>query len=161
MALWVLGYPDQALRRNDEALAWAQELAHPFSLAFALIHAARLHQFRREGALTHTRVEAAIALATEQGFVLWLAHGLILRGWALAEQGQAAEGLAQIRQGVAAWQARGGHMLPYRLAWLADAYGKVGQPEEGLRVLTEAQTAAQATGERFWKAELSRLKGEL
>jgi class 3 adenylate cyclase/predicted ATPase len=162
MALWVLGYPDQAQQRSEEALAWAQEMAHPFNLAFALIHAARLHQFRREGAPAHTRAEAAIALATEQGFVLWLALAPVVRGWALAEQGQAAEGLAQIRQGIAARQAIGAELQrPYNLAVLADAYGKVGQLEEGLRVLTEAQTAAQATGERYCEAELSRLTGEL
>jgi predicted ATPase len=162
LALWVLGYPDQAQQRSEEALAWAQELAHPFSLAFALIHAARLHQDRREGALTYTRAEAGIALATAQGFVLFLAHGPILRGWALAEQGQAAEGLAQIRQGIAAKQAIGVESgRSYNLALLADVYGKVGQLDEGLRVLTEAQTVAQATGERFYEAELSRLTGEL
>ena len=86
---------------------WAQELAHPFTLGLALQHAARLHQLRREVALTHARVEALIALATEQGFAMWMARGPILRGWALAEQGQAADGLAQIRQGLAAWQAMG------------------------------------------------------
>jgi TOMM system kinase/cyclase fusion protein len=162
LALWVLGYPDQAQQRSEEALAWAQELAHPFSLAFALQHAARLHQLRREEALTQARAEATIALATEQGFVLWLAHAPVVRGWALAEQGRAAEGLAQIRQGIAARQAIGVELQqPYHLAVLADAYGKVGQPEEGLRVLTEAQTAAQAIGERFYEAELSRLTGEL
>jgi TOMM system kinase/cyclase fusion protein len=162
LALWVLGYPDQAQQRSEEALAWAQELAHPFSLAFALIHAARLHQDRREGALTYTRAEAGIALATAQGFVLFLAHGPILRGWALAEQGQAAEGLAQIRQGIAAKQVIGVESgRSYNLALLADVYGKVGQLDEGLRVLTEAQTVAQATGERFYEAELSRLTGEL
>jgi predicted ATPase len=160
-ALWVLGYPDQALRRSDEALAWAQELAHPFSLGFALHQAAYVHQFRREGALTQARAEAAIALSTEQGFALWLALGPIVRGWALAAQGQAADGLAQIRQGLAAWRAIEAHPRPYGLALLAGAYGKVGQPEEGLRVLTEAQTAAQVREERFLEAELSRLKGEL
>jgi TOMM system kinase/cyclase fusion protein len=162
LALWVLGYPDQAQQRSEEALAWAQELAHPFSLGFALHHAARLHQVRREGALTHTRAEAAIALATAQGFVLWLAQAPVVRGWALAEQGQAAEGLAQIRQGIAANQAIGFELQrPYHLAVLADAYGKAGQPEEGLRVLTEAQVAAQAIGVRSYEAELSRLTGEL
>jgi class 3 adenylate cyclase/predicted ATPase len=161
LALWVLGYPGQALQRSEEALAWAQELAHPFSLGVALNQAAYVHQFRREGALTQARAEATIALATEQGFALWLALGPIVRGWALAEQGQAADGLVQLRQGLAAWKAIEAHPRSYGLVLLASVYGKVGQPEEGLRVLTEAQTAAQATGERFWEAELSRLEGEL
>ena len=160
-ALWVLGYPDQALRRSDEALTWAQELAHPFNLAFALNYAARLHQFRREPHRAHERAEAGIALSREHGFMQFLAVASMLRGWALAEQGQVAEGLAQLRQGMADLGATGAQSRPYALMWLAGAYGHMGQPEEGLRVLAEAEAVAQAGGERFMEAELSRLKGEL
>lgn len=71
--LWFLGYPDQALKRSHEALALAQELSHPFSLAIALCFAADLHQLRREGQLTQERAEAAIALCREQEFPYWLA----------------------------------------------------------------------------------------
>ena len=83
VTLWRLGYPDQALRKSHEALALAQEVAHPFSLAYALFFAAWLHQFRREWHLTQERAEALIALATEQGFALWVAGGTTMRGWAL------------------------------------------------------------------------------
>jgi predicted ATPase len=161
----VLGYPDQALRRSDEALAWAQELAHPFTLGLALQYAARLHQLRREVALTHARVEALITLATEQGFAMWIARGPILRGWALAAQGQAAAGLAQIRQGMATWQAMGAQTrmlhMTYDAALMADVYGQMDRPAEGLTVLTEALALAHPTGERFYEAELHRLQGEL
>jgi predicted ATPase len=161
MALWVLGYPDQARQRSDEALAWAQALAHPFTLGFALQFAAYIHQLRREVALTHARVEALIALATEQGFAMWMARGPILRGWALAEQGQAADGLAQIHQGLAAWQVMGSLYMTNDAALMASVYGRMEQPEEGLRALAEALAAVEATGERFMEAELYRLKGEL
>ena len=86
--LWYLGYPDQALGRINEALALAQELSHPHSLAVALWQAAALHQHRREGQAAQERAEAAIKLSTEQGFPHILAYGTSLRGWALAEQGQ-------------------------------------------------------------------------
>src|SRR5262249_36163545 len=69
--LWLLGYPDQALQRSHEALTLAQELAHPFSLAYALTFAAWVHQFRREGQATHARAEALYALAGEQGFAFF------------------------------------------------------------------------------------------
>ena len=160
-ALWVLGYPDQALRRLDEALTWAQELAHPFNLVFALIHAAWFHQFRREPHRAQERTEAGLALAREHGFMQFLAEALMLRGWALAEQGQVAEGLAQIRQGMADFGATGAQIRPSALMWLAGAYGHMGQPEEGLRVLAEAEAAAQASGERFMAAEVSRLTGRV
>jgi predicted ATPase len=160
--LWYLGYPDQALKRSHEALALAQELSHPFSLAFALSHAAGFHHFRRERQATQERVEAAITLSTEQGFPLLLAYGTILRGWALAEQGRGEEGIVQIRQGLAAWRAMGTETgRPRWLALLAEAYGKGGQTEEGLAVLAEALAFVDKTGQRLYEAELYRLKGQI
>ena len=103
-----------------------------------------------------------MTLSTEQGFPLWVTLGTMLRGWALAEQGQAEEGLAQMRQGLVAYQATGAESArPLYLAMLTEAYRKVGQPEEGLSVLAEAVATAYKTGERFYEAELYRLKGEL
>jgi predicted ATPase len=161
LTLWVLGFPDQALKRSHGALTLAQELSHPFSLAVALSLAAYLYQFRREGQATQNQAEAAMTLSTEQGFALWSAGGTILRGWALAEQGQDKEGIVQIQQGLAAWQATGMQASrTYMLAQLAEAYGKVGQAEEGLTVLAEALTVVNHSGERHYEAELYRLKGE-
>jgi class 3 adenylate cyclase/tetratricopeptide (TPR) repeat protein len=149
--LWFLGYPDQALQRSQEALTLAQQMSRPFNVAFALNMAAALHQFRREATLTQERAEAAIVLATEQRFPQWVARGSILRGWALAEQGQGEAGIAQIRQ------SRNRHVLPL----LAEAYGKVGQVEEGLAVVAETLAFIDKTGARGGEAELYRLKGEL
>jgi class 3 adenylate cyclase/predicted ATPase len=160
--LWVLGYPDQALKRAYEALTWAQELSHPFSLAWAFNCAASVHLFRREWQAAQERAEAAIMLATEQGFPVWRASGTIRRGKALAEQGQTEEGITQMRQGLTAYRATGGEAhLPKTLSLLAEAYGKVGQAEEGLTVLAEALAMVNKNGERFYEAEIYRLKGEL
>jgi hypothetical protein len=79
-----LGYPAQALQWSHEAQRLARELAHPFSLGFALFLTSWVPQFRREGLLTHERAEAAIALAAEHGFAVFGAGGTIFRGWALA-----------------------------------------------------------------------------
>jgi predicted ATPase len=161
-ALWYLGYPAQALQRSQEALTLAQELSHPLSLALALDLAAVLHQLRREGQAAQERAEAMMVLCGEHGFPLFLAQGTILRGWALAEQGQREEGIAQMCQGMAAFRATGAELLrPYSLALLAEAYGEGGQAEEGLAVLAEALAAAHKSGERDYEAELCRLKGEL
>ena len=84
------------------------------------------------------------------------------RGWALAQQGQEEEGIAQIRQGLAASRATGARVgWSYWLALLAEVYGKAGQVEEGLPLLAEALPVVDKTGERFYEAELYRLKGEL
>jgi predicted ATPase len=160
--LWLLGYPDQALKRIHQALSLAQELSHPFSLAFALCLAAWLHHYRREGQAAQEWAEASITLSTEQGFPFWLAQGTCWRGWALAEQGQGEEGIQQLHQGLTAWRAIGTEVArPGFLASLAEAYGKTGQAGEGLTILAEALATVNRTGERFYEAELYRLKGEL
>jgi adenylate cyclase len=140
----------------------AREVAHPGSLALALYFAAMVHQCRREPSAVRERAEAAIALSAEHGFPFWLAGATILRGWALAEQGEGAEGIALMRQGLDAWQATGGRVMrTYHLALLAEALGGAGRPEEALGLLDEALALARASGERHWEAELHRLSGEL
>ncbi|MGD2245978.1 MAG: protein kinase [Candidatus Aminicenantes bacterium] len=162
-ALWFLGYPDLAFKRSQDALALAQELNHPFTLGFALaIAGAMFHEFRREDQGAREYSEAEIQLATEEGFVLFQAEGTISRGQEQIERGKVEEGIAQMRQGMAAWQATGAGMIrPQRLALLAEAYGRAGKLEEGLTVLSEALAAAQSSGERYYEAEIFRLKGEL
>ena len=105
LVLWMLGYPDQALTKSQEALVLARELSHPSSLAQAPVWGAWLHQYRREGQEAQEQAEAALALSTDHGFALWLTMATIFRGWALAEQGQGAEGIAQLHQGLTAQRA--------------------------------------------------------
>jgi predicted ATPase len=161
-ALWYLGYPAQGVVRIYEAVTLAQQVAHPFSLAYALGIAAVFHQCCREWQTVQEHTEAAINIAKEQGFPFWVALGSMLRGWALAHQGEAKEGIEQIHQGLTTYTTTGSEMLrPYYLALLAEAHGIMGQPEAGLTVLTEAQTLTDATGERWHEPELNRLKGVL
>jgi class 3 adenylate cyclase/DNA-binding winged helix-turn-helix (wHTH) protein/predicted ATPase len=161
-ALWYLGYPDQALQRSQQSVTLAQELSHPFSLAWALDDAAKIYQFRREAQRTHERAEALMTLATEQRFAFWVVSATVLRGWALAEQGQGAEGIAQIRQGLAAWQAMGETLYqPHGHTLLAEIYGNVGQTEAGLAMLAEVLADVHNTGLCYCEAELYRLKGVL
>ncbi len=159
--LWYLGYPDEALRRSQEALALAREASHPYSLAFAMVWAAVLHQHRREPTATHEQAEAAMALAREQGFAFFLARGTVVHGWALAMQGQDEAGIAEIRQGVAADLATGSIFFhSYYLGLLAEAHAERGHLEAAVPVLDEALAATENTEVRFYRAELFRLKGE-
>ena len=160
--LWLLGYPEQAQQCNHQALALAHALSHPFSQVVALLYAAMFHLLRREGPAAQERAETELALATAQGFPFWVAGGTIVRGWALAAQGQAAEGIAQMRQGIAAWRALGASVvLSTYLATLAEVCGQVGQLGDAQHLLIEAQTLVDTTGERYWEAEVYRLQGEL
>ncbi len=162
VVLWLLGYPDQALKEIDAALSLARDFSHLYTFVCALHFASRLHHLRREAQAAQERAETEIALCTEQGFALFLAGGAMYRGWALAEQGQGKEGIAQIRQGLTAYRATGAEMgRPYFLALLAEAYGKVGEAEQGLAALVDALAQVEKTGERQYEAELYRLKGQL
>lgn len=160
--LWHLGYPDQALAEMDRTLLLAQEVTHPYSLAGVFCWSAWHHLFRREPALAQAQAEQAVALSQQQGFRYWLAHCMIIEGWALAQQGQVAAGIARMHEGLAARQAMDGHLhWPAYLAMLAETYGNAGQPAQGLRLLDKALGHVEATGERMSEAELHRLKGEL
>src|SRR5262249_52306179 len=77
--LWLLGYPEQALTRFHEALALAHELSHPFSLAYARCMVAFVYQCRRDMPAVHEHAEAAVALSTAQGVLLWAAWGTSAR----------------------------------------------------------------------------------
>jgi predicted ATPase len=158
--LWMLGYPDQALRKSRESLAMARELSHPFSLAHAQFQVGLFHQFRRDVSETQALAEPLQRLAAEQGIASYLSAGSVLRGWALAERGHGEEGLAQIHQGLAA-PAPTAFSRVHFLALLAEAYGRAGKVEEGLAALAEALRAVDDKGIGFYEPELHRLKGEL
>ena len=160
--LWCLGYPDQALKSTQDALRLAHELAHPFTLAFALSITALFHQFRQEEATVQERAEASLMLSIEHGFIYRAAWATLLQGWALAAQGHREEGVVRMQEGLAAQRAtRSEAVTPYYLALLAVIYGKMGRAGEGLAALSEASALRQRTGEQWYEAELYRLKGEL
>jgi class 3 adenylate cyclase/predicted ATPase len=161
-ALWLLGYPEQALAHTHAALTLAHALSHPYSLAFARCRAAFVLQFCLDVPAVRAHAEAAVALSTEQGFALWAAMGTSLRGWALAMQGQGEAGLAQVRQGITACQATGAVLhVPYFCTVLADVSAHLGHTEEGLQALAEAHTLVEQHEERYWEAEVARLRGVL
>ena len=161
LTLWCLGYPAQALRRSQEALALAQEPVHPYSLAYAQFWAAYLHHRRRDAPAVQAQTEALLALATAQGFLFWEGFGTCCRGWVLAMQGQGAEGVSQMHQGMATVLATGQMLArPFCLVLLAEAVGHVGQVEEGLRLVTEALAELETSGRGDLVAEAYRLQGE-
>jgi class 3 adenylate cyclase/predicted ATPase len=160
--LWFLGYPEQALKRSEEALGLATELSHPFTLTVGLLYDAWVHQLVRDRHTIRERAEAALAHVIEHDFVFWIPIGMMLQAWAHAENGQVEQGVGEMRQGLAAYRATGSDVMrPFFLAQLAELHGKLGQATEGIGVLAEAQEAADNSGERWWQPELYRLKGEL
>lgn len=162
LVLWMLGYPEQAKLRCHEGLTLAREIDHPGTLVIAVIISSWIHQFNREKRLVKEYADEMVRLCTEQGFPLWLAAATIMRGWAKSAQGQKEEGIAQMRQGLDELQGMEvKFIVPYFLLLLAEGYGKARQAKEGLSVIAEALAVVNNTGERWWEAELHRIKGEL
>jgi adenylate cyclase len=162
LILWLLGYPTQAYARSQAVLHLIQEDSQAYNRCFALLFTARLHQSCRAWHLTSARAEEAIVLATQHRFVQWVAQGMLMRGWALGEQGQHEAGIAHLRQGLTVWQETGAKAsTSYFLYLLADVYEKWGQGGTGLSILGDALLLVDTTGERFYESELYRLKGAL
>ena len=149
-AWWVLGYPAQAQQAMQDALGLAQELSHPLSVAMALAYVAGHHLHCRDYARAQEFAKSAVTLAEEHEFAWWTAVGWSFHGRALVGQGQLSEGIAQIQQGLAAFRTLGTVVV-----W------KSGQAAEGLRVVADAFEAVNTTAERWYDAELYRLRGEL
>jgi predicted ATPase len=160
--LWFLGEPDQALAMVHEAQQLARELAEPHGLAHTLFFAAIVHQLRGESRMAKKQAAAAVAISLEHGLALYYATATVTLGWGLIEEGWHQLAIENIRQGLDAHQATGTVLLlPHFLALMAEALGADGQTKEALRVLDEALEIAERTGERYYDAELHRLKGEL
>jgi predicted ATPase len=158
--LWLLGYPAQALTHVHEALALAHALSHPYSLAYAWVCAAIISQFRRDVPAVHGQAEATVALSTEHGFPWWAAMGTSLRGWALALQGQDEEGIPQVRQGIATCRVIGAAVVvPFLYTLLAEVCAHLGYTADSLQALDEARTLMEQHEERWWEAEIYRLRG--
>jgi len=157
-----LGYADQALKRVFEALALAQTLSHPFSLAFAQCWVGFVRQYRREVGAAQEISESLIALSDEQGLTDFLAWANTLHGSAISGQGRNDEGIRQMQEGVAASRVTGaGVFRPYFLTLLAEACMQTNRLDDGLNALAEALAIADEHENRHYEAETHRLKGEL
>jgi predicted ATPase len=160
--LWLLGYPDHAMTRVHEALTLARQSSHIYSLAFALHYTAMIRLYRREAQLGHELAEATIVLSHEHAFIECLAGGMFMQGWALSEQGWAEEGIVQLLQAQNTWRTLGTELgQAHVFVRLAEAYGNNGQAEEGLQALARALAGVHKNAERYYEAELYRLKGQL
>jgi predicted ATPase len=162
VALWHLGYPDQALKASQEVCQLAREIGHPFSLAYCLHHTAWLYQFCRLGDDVLTAAGEQITIATEQGFALWRATGTFFKGAGLLLQGQSGESLPFLLKGLDDFRATGAEILrPFQLSVVGEAHTRAARFGEAHTALDEGFALAEKNGDRIQEAELHRLKGEL
>ncbi|MGE0681473.1 MAG: AAA family ATPase [Candidatus Binatia bacterium] len=159
---WTLGYPEQALQLSREAITWGQQFTHPYSLALAFAVSAWLHENHREGSAAQERAETVVTLAREHGFAQYEILGVLLRGGASIEQGKHEEGIMLLHQGIDALRTAKAELgASAWLTRLATACLRIGRIKEGNAALAEAAAVKQCLGERFYEAELCRIKGEL
>ncbi|MGE5224125.1 MAG: adenylate/guanylate cyclase domain-containing protein [Omnitrophica WOR_2 bacterium] len=163
LLLWMLGFPDRALQRANEAIDLAKRLNHPYSMAYASFHSGFLHLWRREARLAKDRADAALEIAEEHEFQVWRAVAICLNGAALASMGQAEQGLTRIHKGIALYQGLKTPPIfwPLVLFLQAMAEGQAGNPERGAARLDEAMEIGSHSSGRALIPEFLRLKGDL
>ena len=162
LALWHLGFPDQALKLSRETVELARSINQPFSLEYALHHTGWLFQHCRLGVQAQAVGEEQMRIATEQGFLFWHASGMLYAAGGLLLQGRVEAGLHLLEQGLEAYRVTGAELgLPYYLSMLADARIRLRRFAEAGTALNEAIALAEKNDERFQEPELYRLKGEL
>jgi class 3 adenylate cyclase/tetratricopeptide (TPR) repeat protein len=160
LILLILGYPDEARATSRQALDEARAAAHLVTLAVVLQHACIVHQTCGDHPAMQQAAEELLAIATEQGFPFWVAHGTFLRDWARAAQGRSGRAIP-LRDDLEAILKRGAALiLPYYYALVAQTFARHDEPAAA-QMLDESLALLARTGERWFEAEVHRLRGEL
>jgi DNA-binding SARP family transcriptional activator/predicted ATPase len=161
-ALWCLGYPQQAQERGLDAVKLVQDLNQPFNQALVSAYLALLQQLCADEGVAREHAERAYELTSKYQAPYYHAWATILVSYALAVEQPDGERIGRLRDSITAFKAMGARLrLPYYLSLLAQVYGRAGRAEEGLAAIDEALSAARTHNERWWDAELHRLRGEL
>ena len=156
---WLLGQPDRALARHEEALLLARKLGHPYTLVFALGYAAVLRYFRQEPEPTRELARELIEASITQRFPLWRGFGMLLRGW--AESALGGDGAGDLQAGIGISSTTGArHESPLTAALFAEVFRHAGQPERALRAIERGLEFSADLCIPFWDPELLRLRGE-
>ena len=161
---WMLGFPDRGLERTEQAMALANELGHPFSMAYARFHAGLLRLWRLEPEITRAHAQAVLEIGDEYEFEIWSAVGTCLDGAALAGVGRAEEGLARIQEGLVRYQVlktRPPVFWPMLLSMHAGVCAQAGRASEALRLLDEAAAAGGMAPGNVMASDLCRWRAEL
>jgi predicted ATPase len=161
-ALWLLGYPEAALRDADDALKNAREMGQAAALMYALNHAAIPYALCGDRAVAAAHAQEQVALAEEKGSLYWKANGMAKQGFLLALAGRASDAIEMSISGIAAFRTTGATLrIPLYLQHLARAHAELGQFEEAWRCIGEAMTAVETTKEKWCEADIHRTAGEI
>jgi class 3 adenylate cyclase/predicted ATPase len=155
------GFPQQGVKLAAEAVMLARSLSHPYSLANAMWHSAIVLQVGRQRQSCRDLSSELLELSQEHDFPMMRGAGMFFLGWATADGGELERGIALMEEGLALFSAVRHVTRPYMLACLASANADLGKPGEALELLKDAFASTEVSGERWWQAELHRLRGRL
>ena len=162
ITLGFLGYFDQAMYRADEGVAEARRLQHVYTLGFSLLFKCWVSAIVNVPDEIPRHANELFNLGNEHGFPLWAEYALLFRGLWSTMVGQASDGIRLITEGLARYRVAGAvASFPWWLTHLAEAFSTLGQPADGLSRLHEAEQFIEATDERYYEAEVQRVKGDL
>ena len=162
VALWVMGYPEAALKDAEHALKDAREIGQAVTLMYALVHAPMTHFHRGNYAAANAQLDEVVALAVEKGAFFWKALGIVPQGCVLALAGKASDAIQTLTSGVTALRSTGSTLwLPLCFSYLAMAYAQLGQFNEACRSIGDAMTAMETTMEKWFEADILRMAGEI
>jgi class 3 adenylate cyclase/tetratricopeptide (TPR) repeat protein len=161
LALWHLGEPALADERMSQAIARAESIDHPFSIAAALSYAALLGLLRRDAGATMRLGQRAFDLAAREQYPIWIADGMIFRGWAMTELGERAAGLELIGQGRALYETIGAQLWQTQICAIQAELAMEDGDNAAARSFVDDGIARTASGESYCEAELHRLDAEV
>jgi predicted ATPase len=163
ITLWLLGYPERAAERMNEALTLSGKLSHPFTDAFARFHSCVLHVWLRDFDTVLERAADLLDIAEDHGFQIWKAAGTIVLGAARVGVGQSEEGLANVAAGMNLYQGLRSPPVfwPMLLSIQAAAFLHAGRPAEGLPRIDPAIEMMSSDPGTSLLSELYVLKGDL
>jgi predicted ATPase len=161
-ALWMLGYPEAAVRDAERAVKSARESGHAPTLLFALAFTPVIHMERGDYVAATVQNDECAVLAEEKSVLQWKPAAMVYRGRLMMHSGKVAEAARLMSTGVTAWSSTGAKLfMPYWLSLLARAHAELDQYDEACRCLGEAMRMIETTKERLFEAEVNRLAGEI
>jgi predicted ATPase len=162
LAQWMLGYPETALADADHALEDARESGHAGTLMYAQFHTSLTNILCAKYAAANTQSNEVVRLADEKGAALWKALATMQKGSVFALSEKVSEGIEMITSGITAYRSTGSRVyLPIFWSHLSSAYAQLGQFDDAWRCIGEAMTAVETTKERWYEAEINRIRGEI
>jgi predicted ATPase len=159
---WLLGYPAASLADVESAVKAAREIGQAATLMFILTHTALTHLVSRNYAAAKGEAEELAAVAGDKGALFWKAIGTMAQGWVFALTGKASDAVDLLTSGLGAFRSTGSTLwIPLHMSCLAIAHRDLNRFDEAWRCISEAMTAIETTGERWYEAEVLRVGGEI